>query len=167
MFWRITVPSSSESSSQLFAQWCIVTSHRTYLHKHSCENINSRRHKFAPLFGSLPPTTEAFFFNFWEEMYVETPLWVLICSMLVILVISWCTVDYMTNGGQRQAGAICSKEIRTCNLINTMQVCQYGEEIGNFIRDFFKATSTYVWLLLTSHLILNFLTVFYTFLLLQ
>jgi len=58
----------------------------------------------------------------------------------------------MTNGGQRQAGAACSKEIRTCNLINTMQGFQYGEEmgnfiteeIGNFIRDCFKAASTYV-----------------------
>jgi len=64
----------------------------------------------------------------------------------------------MTNGGQRQAGAVCSKEIRTCNLINTMQVYQYGEEMGNFIRDCFKATSTYVRRPLTSHLILNLLT---------
>jgi len=58
----------------------------------------------------------------------------------------------MTNGGQRQAGAVSSKEIRTCNLISTMQGFQYGEEmenfiteeIGNFIRDCFKAASTYV-----------------------
>jgi hypothetical protein len=50
----------------------------------------------------------------------------------------------MTNGGKRQAGAVCSKDIRTCNLINTMQGCQYGKEIGNFIRDCFKAASTYV-----------------------
>jgi hypothetical protein len=47
----------------------------------------------------------------------------------------------MTNGGQRQAGAVCSEKIRTCNLINTMQGCQYGKEIGNFMRDYFKATS--------------------------
>ena len=167
VFQRITMPSSSESSSQQFAQWCSVTSHRTYHQKHSCANVNSRRRKFAPLFGSLPPTTEAFFFNFWEEMYVETPVWVLICSMLVILVVSWYTVDYMTSGRQRQAGALCNKEIRTCNLINTIQGCQYDKEIGNFIRDCFKATNTYVWLLLTSHLILNSLTVFYMFVLLQ
>jgi hypothetical protein len=150
MFLRITVPSSSGSSSQLFAHWCSLTYHRTYLQKHSCENVNCHRHMFAPLFGCLPPTSEVFFLNFWE-MYAETPIWVLMCSMLVILVVSWYTIGYMTNGGQRQAGAVCSKEIRTCNLINTMQVYQYGEEMGNFIRDCFKAASTYVWRLLTSH----------------
>jgi len=41
------------------------------------------------------------------------------------------------------------------------------EEIGNFIRDCSKAASTYVWRLLTSHLILNLLTVLYMFVLLQ
>jgi hypothetical protein len=66
-------------------------------------------------------------------MYVETPLWVLMCSMLVISVVGWYTIDYVTNGGQRQAGAVCTKEIRTCNLINTMQVYQYGDKFTDCI----------------------------------
>jgi hypothetical protein len=44
-----------------------------------------------------------------------------------------------------------------------MQGCQYGKEIGNFIRDCFKAASTYVWLLLTSYLICNLLPILHMF----